>query len=261
MANNPVAIVGDADVTRATFVRRKITNLVKAANASDFDLAELFHESKKQQYYAQWGFETFSAYGKQVAKDYNFKWTKIYYLTRISENMEAAKLTRPEYEPVGKAKLRAISRLKPFNADGSAVLFNGVQVATVIRDLTLKAAQMTPEEVQYEVDKVLGLTEDESMSWLNIKVKKMAKDNTIMPALALAKKHIGSIGQDEEGHAIDASDGRCLELICANFLADPNYNSETPDQKALQAADDAAEQALDAAEVAEEEQPETIDSF
>lgn len=256
MADNQV-IIGDADVSRATFVRRKITNLVKAANAQTFDLAELFFESKKQQYFAQWGFESFSSYGKQIAKDYNFKWTKIYYLTRIMENMDAAKLERSQYEQVGMLKLRAISRLKP-DAE-----FNGVPVSILIRELTLKAGQMSVEEVQFEVDKIMGLTEDESMSWLNIKVKKMAKDNTIMPALALAKKHVGSVGQDEEGHAIDASDGRCLELICANFLADPNYNQEqvAPDQKAQEAADAAQEQTLDAADEAAEETTEAIDSF
>jgi hypothetical protein len=220
MADNQV-IIGDADVSRATFVRRKITNLVKAANAQTFDLAELFFESKKQQYFAQWGFESFSSYGKQIAKDYNFKWTKIYYLTRIMENMDAAKLERSQYEQVGMLKLRAISRLKP------DARFNGVPVSILIRELTLKAGQMSVEGVQFEVDKIMGLTEDESMSWLNIKVKKMAKDNTIMPALALAKKHVGSVGQDEEGHAIDASGGRCLELICSDFLADPNWNVET----------------------------------
>ena len=253
MVDNQV-IVGEADVSRATFVRRRITNLCKAANQSTFDLAELFFESKKQQYFAQWGFESFSAYGKQISKDYQYKWTKIYYLTRIMENMEAAGLTRPEFENIGLVKLRAISRLKP-DAE-----FNGTPVKLLIRELTLKAGQMSDEEVQFEVDKILGLTEDESMSWLNIKVKKMAKDNTIMPALALAKKHIGSVGQDEEGQAIDASDGRCLELICANFLTDPNYNQEqiAPDQVAQEAADSSAEAALDQQE---QTKTDSIDSF
>lgn len=255
MADNQV-IVGDADVSRATFVRRKITNLVKAANAQTFDLAELFFESKKQQYFAQWGFESFSSYGKQIAKDYNFKWTKIYYLTRIMENMDAAKLERSQYEQVGMLKLRAISRLKP-DAE-----FNGVPVSILIRELTLKAGQMSVEEVQFEVDKIMGLTEDESMSWLNIKVKKMAKDNTIMPALALAKKHMTQT-QDDEGNYIEATDGRALEMVAANFLADPNYNQEqvAPDQKAQEAADAAQEQTLDAADEAAEETTEAIDSF
>lgn len=231
-----VAIVGDADVSRATHVRRRITNLVKAANTGFFDLAELFHESKKNQYPAMWGFESFSAYGKALSKDYNFKWTKIYYMTRIMENMEAAKLERAQYEQVGTTKLRMISRLKPDTE------FNGVAVSILIRELTLKAGQMTPEEVQYEVDKILGLTEDESMSWLNVRVKKLAKDNVIMPAMALAKKHVGSVGTDDEGQSQDASDGRCLELICANFLADPNYNVEQQPDAVAKAAEPAAEE-------------------
>lgn len=232
-------IVGDADVSRAAFVRRKITNLVKAENTSFFDLAELFHETKKKQFYAQWGYPSFNNYCNDVAKDYQYKASKIYYSTRIMENMEAAGLERSQFEQVGRTKLRMISRLKPYNADGSPTMFNGIEIWTLIRDLTLKAAQMSPEEVSFEVDKILGLTEDEAMSWMNIKVKKLAKDNVIMPALALAKKHVGSVGEDENGQAQDASDGRALELICANFLADPNYNiaeiTEVPSSDTTQA--------------------------
>jgi hypothetical protein len=30
--------------------------------------------------------------------------------------------------------------------------------------------------------------------------------------------------KDEEGNYKDPSDGAALEMICANFLADPNFN-------------------------------------
>jgi hypothetical protein len=97
----------------------------------------------------------------------------------------------------------------------------------LIRELTLKATDMTLEEVQFEVDTILGLTEDESMVWLNIRCKKSAREDVIKPALALAKKHLGTKPAEgvegEEGQQKDESDGRALEMICANFLADPNY--------------------------------------
>jgi hypothetical protein len=33
---------------------------------------------------------------------------------------------------------------------------------------------------------------------------------------------IGSVGKDSDGISKDASDGKCLEMICLDVLADPN---------------------------------------
>lgn len=212
-----IAIVGEVEAGRAATVRRQINKIVAQTNTNTFDLAELLFESKTKIYYTGWGFESFSKYAKSLA----IKYTKSYYLVRIVENMTAAGLTREQYEPVGMTKLRMISRLKPEDE------FKGTPVSLLIHELTLKAVDMTPDEVQLEVDTIMGLTEDESMVWLNIKVKKLAKDNVIQPALARMKKFIGTQPSEvDEGQQAEASDGRALELICANFLADPNYAVE-----------------------------------
>ena len=97
----------------------------------------------------------------------------------------------------------------------------------VIRELTLKALNMTAEEVQFEVDTIEGKTEDESMVWMNFKVKKMGRENVIKPALQLIKKHCPeSQLVDEDGHVKEMSDGAALEMMAANILADPNFNTE-----------------------------------
>ena len=179
-------------------------------------IADLLYETKSKLYFTGWGFESFSKYAKSL----KMKYTRSYYLVRIVENMQAAGLTREQYEPVGLTKLRIISRLKPETE------FNGTPVVLLIRELTLKAEGMTPEEVQYEVDTIMGLTEDESMVWMNIKLKKLARENVIKPAFEKMKRHIGTQpSETEEGQHVDASEGRTLELICANFLADPNYDT------------------------------------
>lgn len=209
-------IVGDIEAGRATTVRRAINKLVAVSNTSTFDLAELLYEAKSRNYFAGWGFESFSKYAKSLA----LKYTKSYYLVKIVENMKAAGLERVQYEPVGLTKLRIISRLKPDTE------YKGTPVSLLIRELTLKAGQMSPEEVQYEVDTIMGLTEDESMVWVNIKCKKLARENVIKPAFEKAKKHLGTTpSPEEEGQNVDATDGRALEMICANFLADPNFDT------------------------------------
>ena len=218
-------IVGESEAGRATQCRRTINKLISTSNSSTFDLAELLFEAKSKNYYSGWGFESFGSYAKSL----DFKVAKSYYLVRIVQNMKAAALERAAYEPVGLAKLRIISRLKPDTE------YNGVPVSLLIRELTLKAEDMSLEEVQFEVDTILGLTEDESMVWLNIRCKKSAREDVIKPALALAKKHLGTKPADgvegEEGQQKDESDGRALEMIAANFLADPNWSIDEPTQE------------------------------
>jgi hypothetical protein len=229
-------IVGDQEAGRAATVRRAINKLVASTITSTFDLADLLYEAKSKLYYTGWGFESFSKYAKSLA----LKYSKSYYLVKIVENMRAAGLEREQYEPVGLTKLRIISRLKPETE------FNGTPVSLLIRELTLKAGQMSPEEVQYEVDTIMGLTEDESLVWINIKVKKLARENVIKPALEKAKKHLGTTpSPEEEGQHVDATDGRALEMICANFLADPNF--DTPELTVAEILTTSSEDAIEPA--------------
>jgi hypothetical protein len=135
--------------------------------------------------------------------------------------MKGAAVEREQYEPVGLTKLRAISKL---SLDGE---FNGVPMPLVINQLTLKAANMTYEQVVQEVNNILGLTEDESMVWLNLCVKKSVRDLVILPAIELAFKHMPESQKiDDEGNATDPSKGAAIEAICADYLADPNWNTE-----------------------------------
>lgn len=221
-------IIGEAEAGRAASVRRQINKLINQSNVWTFDLAELLYEAKSKLYFTGWGFDSFSKYAKSL----DIKYSKGYYLVRIVENMIAAGLTRPEYEPVGLAKLRIIARLKPETE------YKGTPVSLLIRELTLKAGQMSLEEVQLEVDTIMGMTEDESMVWWNVKVKKLARENVIIPAIARMKKFIGTQpSEEDEGQQAEVSDGRALEMICANFLADPNYEvPETPTTEEVQQA-------------------------
>ena len=84
---------------------------------------------------------------------------------------------------------------------------------------------MDYEQVVEEVNKILGLTEDESMVWLNFSVKKSVRDLVILPAIALATKNMPESQKvDDEGNHIDPSKGAAMECICADFLASPEWN-------------------------------------
>ena len=219
MADEQV-IVGDVEAGRAATIKRQVSKLIKNVSASSFDLSDLLYEVKNKNYHTGYGYTSFSQYLKSLS-DLGFKYSKGYYLTRIAENGAAAGLARAEYEPVGLTKLRIISRLKP------AGEYNGVPLSLVIRELTLKATTMTHEEIQFEVDTIMGLTEDESMVWINLKVKKLGRENVIKPAIVLCKKNCPeSQLVDEDGTVIEMSDGAAVESICADYLSDPNWNPE-----------------------------------
>jgi len=214
MEPNIPAVVGEVEAGRAAKVRREINKLIKGVNTSNFDLMDLLFEAKTNHYYSP-EYESFSKYAKSL----DIKYTKSYYLVKIRALMQGVGLERAAYEPVGMGKLRVISKL---NLEGE---FKGVPMPLVIKELTEKALHMSLEDVTFEVDTILGLTEDESMVWLNVHLKKLARDNAVKPALALAKKHMPeSQTKDDDGNFVDPGDGAALEMICANFLADPNYN-------------------------------------
>lgn len=209
---DPAALVDTLETGRANKVKREINKLISTVNSSTFDIAELLFEVQSKQYFTGYGFESFSKFSKSL----NIKYTKAFYLVAIVKLMTSCGFARAEYEPVGIAKLRLISRL---DYEGE---FNGTPMPIVIRELVLKAPLLSTEEVKLEVDTILGLTEDESMVWLNVHLKKLARDNTVKVALNLMKRHIPQTDGDD-GLKKDASDGAALEMICANFLADPNW--------------------------------------
>jgi hypothetical protein len=218
-------VVGDVEAGRAARIKREVVKLIKGVSTNTFDLADLLYEVKSKNFHVEWQFTSFSKYLKSLT-ELGMKYSKAYYLFRITENCISAGLKREEYEPVGLTKLRAISRLKPGGE------YNGVPMPLVIRELTLKALNMTPEEVEFEVDTILGMTEEESMVWVNLKVKKLARENVIRPAISLCKKNCPeSQLVDEDGTVIEMSDGAAVESICADYLSDPNWNPEESNEK------------------------------
>lgn len=213
-------VVGEAVTGQATKVLAQIYDIIAVGNTRTFDLGELLYETKKNMYYLKLGFDTFSDYGKSL----DLKITKLYYLAKIAETMEGAGVLRAEYEPVGTAKLRLISKLDLFDKEGQAIMYGDLTMAECVKALVDTAKSASLEDVQLVVDKLRGKTGDDSIVWLNIGITKAARE-IVRQALELAKLHIGSVAQDEDGKHIDASDGRALEMLAAEYLADPANNA------------------------------------
>lgn len=164
-------------------------------------------EALNNSYPQQWGYTSINDFG---VKELDLKVRKIEYLTRIVNVCDTVGLKRIDYEPAGISKLREITTLDPaqFNED-------------IVR-LIKQAPEMLFTEIEEEVAKLKGQVNENKMVLRNYKVTQSAEKNTIEPAIELARKLLGSAKKDAEGNVVEYSRGACLEVICADFLADPN---------------------------------------
>lgn len=215
----PAPLVGEAIAGEAAATLKQIHKLIKGLSTNTFDLAELLHKAKSNKYYSP-KFNTFGEYVKSL----DLKITKAYYLVRLVEVMKACGIERQEYEPIGIAKLRVISRIE-LTKEGNPAEFGGKANTEWVKSLVKDSASMTPTEIDTQVKKIQGLIGLDSVEWLNIPLKNSSK-MFWEQAVDLAKKNIGSVGQDEDGNYKDASIGQCVEAIALSYILDANNNPE-----------------------------------
>jgi hypothetical protein len=218
----PQVIVGEQEAGAAAKARNQLNKLIKGLSGSTFDVMDLAYDIKSNGYFKP-KYNTFAEYGKTL----DLKLSKLYYLVKIREVMNAAGVPRETYEPIGLSKLRAISRLDP-----NACYDGGPCTETLINNLVTSAATKSLDEIKQEVATIQGLTGDDSLVWLNISLKHSARE-VVRKAIAAAKKNIGSVSKDDEGISKDATDGAAIEAIALDFLSDPVNSFEIPDDTGL----------------------------
>ena len=216
----PAAIVGEAVAGQAAKVRHQCAALIDNMNTSTFDLMDCLFEIKTKNYYVP-DFDTFAAYTASL----NLKTTKAYYLVRIRRTMVDAGVTRSQYEPVGITKLRVIVGIKTRDSDG---VINPIAVQAINDCIAIGETQTLPV-IKALVDEFNGNVGDEAFEWLNIRLKKSAKE-VVRQAFELIKLQLGSVSTDDEGFAKDASDGSALEKMSMDYLSDVN---NLPDLKMM----------------------------
>jgi hypothetical protein len=220
LPGEPAPIVGTVVAGESLIVRKKLESIVNHLIKSNFDIGSLLHTAKSKGYYQEWGFNTFQEYESTL----NVKRQKLRYLRRIAEVMEAVGISRETYEPLGTSKLREITSL---NVDG--VWKNPESgLETPMKEFIVgfveKGKELELDAIKQHVKTLKGILKGDEISWLNIPVKRTVLEETIRPALELAKKNLGSVGKDEEGISLDASDGRALEIISVEYINDPSNN-------------------------------------
>jgi len=213
---NPPAIHGEQKAGQSAALRKQLMIAVEDLKERTFDLAEMLFAVKQEAFFRQWGYSSISEYGET---ELGLKESKTFYLVRIVEVMTECGITRAEYEPVGVSKLREIKRLDP-----KGEYFNGEELEPLkghIVRLVKEAGNMTGATLKLEVDRLLGMTDGNRMV---LRTMAFTEDawKKIEEAVEVVRKQIGSKGRTPEGIAEEYPIGKCIELICADFLADPN---------------------------------------
>lgn len=220
---NPPAIHGEAvagqEAARSSLVMKELETLTKGIEKETFGIAELLAEVKTNRYYEAWNYENFGAYVKTALA---MKERKAYYLVRMITVSEVMGIPRAKYEPLGIFKVREI-----FSLDPNGFYINNAEARNEplnehILRLLAEAPGMSTEQVQAEVRRLKGLDGENTLVWARVKMPKLAKEQVYDKAIELAKAKLGSAGRDDEGNAVEYSDGTALEAICQDFLSDPN---------------------------------------
>ncbi len=68
---------------------------------------------------------------------------------------------------------------------------------------------------------------EDELVWINISLKRAARDNVVLPYFERMRAKLGN-DRSDDGEVFELSDGRVLEVICAEGLAEPDYQEEEP---------------------------------
>ena len=217
-----IVIVGEAVSGERAEVQKALKKCIKLLNTSTFDIAELLFKAKSKHLYTEPTFADF-------VKTLDIKPRRAQYLETLAEVMSAANITRAEYEPIGVTKLRVITRLDPaatYTNPDTNVAEPMVDYIVGLVELATQHPEKTANDLEQSVRVLLGEVGDNDMTWLNIRLLRLTKENIVDKAFEKAAINIGSVATDAEGVEQDASDGRKLEIICAEYLTDAHSNPE-----------------------------------
>ena len=213
-------IVGAVVSGERAEVQKAIKRLVKQVNTNLFGIAELLFKAKTRHLYTE---PTFIEYAVSLG----LKKRKAEYLERIARIMDGAGIPRTEYEPIGIAKLRAITRLHPLTKEGAVNMYTNPvtqeshPMAEYIVGITEQAlAGRDIKDIEKDVRVLLGEVGENAMVWRNFRLPRVVDENTIAPALEKAAINIGTVATDENGVAKEVQDWRKLEVVCVEYVND-----------------------------------------
>jgi hypothetical protein len=209
---------------RAKTVRVQIESLKNNLAEGRWELAALLSEARLKAFHHSWGFSDFDEYIDQSNFDVGSREAR--YLIRANDVSLQLGISRDQLKRVAFSKVKEI-----FSLDAE-------KQKVQIKELLEEAEELTLDEVRKEVKALKGSDPETEMSWLNIQVLSQAKHNTIIPALEKVKMQYGPT-MGENGESAMISDGRALEYLAAEKLAEPDVKLQELESAAQEEAGEA----------------------
>jgi hypothetical protein len=185
-------------------IRQKKTSLLDEL----LTLGELLSEAKRDNHPQQLGYDNYGAWLEATGLD--LKERQSYYLIGIVDKAKTLDIPRQKLLASKMSKLKEIFTLNP-ETQGDA-----------IRELVDKSVSLKLEEIQDAVQNKKGQEGQERFTWRNFKVSESVAETVVDPAVERCKAEYGDTIDSQTGEVRDISDGRALELICADFNARPD---------------------------------------
>lgn len=177
------------------------------------DFGEALVYAADNECYRDKGYDNFEAYAKENLK---LGSRNIYYVMKIVREAKRLGITRNQLRLVGVSNLRQVLGSNLTDKQKLVLLENCVSgLSTTECKAAVKALEgKIPTEAPVK---------DELLTWMNIKILRAAKEDTVKPAFDKVRRLYG------DAHKIfgvpqDISDGKALEMICADYLSGPDAN-------------------------------------
>jgi len=197
---------------RAVAVLNEIEVIKKNVVENVFRLGELLSEIRNSAIYQYWGFDNFGKWVEKSGLDMSER--QAFYLIRIIENAKTLGIDSNNLKKVKLSKLKEIFTLDP------------AKDAKEIEFLIEKGKTESLDAIREQVQAIQNGPGEDTYTYLNLKISKKAKQEIIDPAIEIARREYGSTVNLETGDPVDISLGRAIELICADYKADPNHQEQ-----------------------------------
>jgi hypothetical protein len=192
---------------RATIVLAEILKIRDGLFTKMFDLADLLTEAHHSGLHHHWGYSRFEDWVEE-GSGLDISARTAFYLINIVEKAKELGIPRESYVGVKISKLKAI-----FSLDSK-------KHSEAIKLLLATADHQSLEDIQTEVWRIKTDGQGEEYAYITIRIPKSVKEDIVDLAFEEVRRIYGEIEDKETGELKEATPGKCLELICVEFIQD-----------------------------------------
>lgn len=170
-------------------------------------LGELLSEAKRDEHYVVLGHGSFRSWLE--AAELDMSETQAYYLARIVDKARQLGIPREQLAASKISKLKEI-----FTLDSETQ-------ADQIKQLVSDSSHLDLNQIREQVQAARVDDGEERLTWRNFRLTE-SQAAIVDQAVNRVKEEYGNTIDSETQELVDISDGRAMELICADFNANPD---------------------------------------